>query len=225
MVTFRLTAGLMALALMIGMPAWAQDEAPLDGEAQAQAEMAEPGMMEEMSPPTGFDEQGVWWGNRSISHDNYIKFQPIGGDCIGICRYCNTDGICCQTGCPCVNCEYICDDCDNCPPADFDKFFFDLDKAVLRPEGMAECEKVAAHLKANPAENVVIQGHTCDIDQDSYNMNLGLRRANAVRDCLISRGINPSRITTESYGESSPWVTPAQRELNRRAVVKFVPAN
>lgn len=224
MTALRWCAGILALAMICGMPAWAQDADVVDAgepmpEASMDAEMVEP------MAPAGFDAQGVWWGNRSISHDNYIKFEPVGGDCAGICQYCNKDGICCQTGCPCVNCQYYCDDCDDCPPAAFDKFFFDLDKAVLRPEGMAECEKVAAYLKSHPETSIVIQGHTCDIDTDRYNQNLGLRRANAVRDCLISRGIASSRISTESFGEASPWVGPAQRELNRRAVVMLMPGN
>lgn len=190
MTTLRLCAAFLALTTICAAEEILLEEPAMD---VAEMEAVEP----EPAAPAGFDEQSVWWGNRSISHDNYIKFEPIG---------------------------------PNYPvaalaaPADFDKFFFDLDKAVLRPSGTAECDKLAAYLRNNPGQNILVQGHTCDIDDNSYNNNLGMRRANAVRDCLISRGISPDRIMTESFGESSPWVGKEQRELNRRAVVVMTPA-
>ncbi len=164
----------------------------------------------------------VWWGNRSVAYGNYMKFDRIDAACEGICKYCTKDMICCQTGCPCESCQYICDDCDDCPPMVFDKIFFDLDKAVLRPEGVAECARIAGYLNAHPEFDAIIEGHTCDLATDQYNIDLGSRRAESVKQCLIEHGVNSSRLSTRTYGEEQPWVGVEQRQLNRRAVVIVV---
>lgn len=163
---------------------------------------------------------GIWWGNRSVSYGNYMRFERM--ECQGICKYCTKDMICCETGCPCESCQYICDDCDNCPPMVFDKIFFDLDSARLRPEGEAECVRIAEYLHEHVQFDVIIEGHTCDLASDQYNINLGRRRAESVKQCLLEQGVNSSRITTRSYGEEQPWMETGQRELNRRAIVIVV---
>ena len=175
--------------------------------------------------------QGVWWGNRSISYGNYIRFErldlnagrgaelDIDAGCPGECKFCDENLVCCTTGCQCEKCEYICDDCDDCPGGYFDKIFFDLDKSVLRPEGREECDRVLAYLEAHPEKDIVIEGHTCDLASDDYNVGLGQRRARSVEQYLIEHGVNSSRIQTATYGETLPWVGLEQRELNRRAVV------
>jgi len=97
---------------------------------------------------------------------------------------------------------------------------FDFDKAILKPEGKAEVDKLVAEMKAHPGDAVVIEGHTCDIGTEGYNMSLGQRRADAVKNYMVEMGIDPNRITTRSYGESQPAVpntSPANRKLNRRA--------
>ncbi len=164
----------------------------------------------------------VWWGNRSIAYGNYIEFEKVDG-CQGICKYCDQNNICCDTGCPCESCQYICDDCDDCPPSKWDKIFFDLDKAVLRPAGVIECDKILLYLRTFPEESVIIEGHCCDWASDAYNMDLGQRRAAAVATYLEDHGIDPSRMQMVTYGETLPWVPNDQRDLNRRAIVKPEP--
>ncbi len=98
---------------------------------------------------------------------------------------------------------------------------FDFDKAVLKPEGKAETDKVVADLKQNQKDTVVLQGHTDSVGSDQYNMGLGQRRADAVKKYMVEQGIAPERINTKSFGEACPAVpndTPANRKLNRRVV-------
>jgi len=101
---------------------------------------------------------------------------------------------------------------------------FDFDKAVLKPEGKAEADKVVASLKANAKDTIKVVGHTDAIGSDEYNMALGQRRADAVKNYLVEQGIDAGRITTESKGESDPAQpndTPENRMLNRRVVFNY----
>jgi len=101
---------------------------------------------------------------------------------------------------------------------------FDFDKAVLKPEGKAEVDKLVAEMKKYPKDTVVLEGHTCNIGTEQYNMGLGQRRADAVKKYMVEQGIDPARITTVSYGETRPAVpndTPANRKLNRRVEFKI----
>ena len=69
---------------------------------------------------------------------------------------------------------------------------------------------------------VEIEGHTCNIGTAEYNLALGDRRANAVRDYLVSRGVTADRLRTVSYGEERPKYDNAREEtrrLNRRAAL------
>jgi OOP family OmpA-OmpF porin len=97
---------------------------------------------------------------------------------------------------------------------------FDFDKAVLKPEGKAEVDKLIADMKKFPGDTAVIEGHTDAIGSDAYNMALGQRRADAVKSYMVEQGIDAARIQAISKGESEPAVandTPANRKLNRRA--------
>lgn len=98
---------------------------------------------------------------------------------------------------------------------------FDFDKAILKPEGKAEADKVVAEMKKFPKDTLVIEGHTCDIGADAYNMGLGQRRADSVKKYLTEQGIDAARVTAKSFGETKPAVpntNAANRKLNRRAV-------
>jgi outer membrane protein OmpA-like peptidoglycan-associated protein len=154
----------------------------------------------------------VWWGNRSISHDNYIKFDKVDAHCADPAT---EDCIC--PGCVGADCPPPCADLT------WDKIFFDLDKSMLRPASIVECQKILAYLNANPKKGVFIEGHCCDWATDQYNVGLGQRRANAVRQWLIEQGIAPERLQTKTFGETNPWVGNEQRELNRRAIVTATP--
>ena len=79
-------------------------------------------------------------------------------------------------------------------------------------------------MQANPSDTLTVVGHTDSIGTDEYNMGLGQRRANTVRDAIVAGGINASRVNAVSRGESEPAVandTPANRQLNRRVVFQY----
>jgi len=100
-------------------------------------------------------------------------------------------------------------------------FYFDYDKASLQPESLAILEQHAAFLRNNPERRVTIDGFTDERGTREYNLALGDRRANAVRDYLVSRGIGTDRLRTVSYGEERPKYDNAREEtrrLNRRGV-------
>ena len=101
--------------------------------------------------------------------------------------------------------------------------FFDFDKAVLKPEGKVEVDKLVAEMKKFAKDTVVVEGHTCDIGADTYNMGLGQRRADAVQKYMVESGIDAARVQTVSFGETKPAVpndSAANRKLNRRAEFK-----
>jgi OOP family OmpA-OmpF porin len=97
--------------------------------------------------------------------------------------------------------------------------YFDFNKAKLKPEGEQQLEVVVRELNANPTIRVLIEGHTDSIGSHAYNQKLSERRADAVRDYMVSHGIDPSRITTKGWGETKPVAsnrTEEGRAQNRR---------
>jgi outer membrane protein OmpA-like peptidoglycan-associated protein len=102
---------------------------------------------------------------------------------------------------------------------EFEPIYFDLDKAVLKPEGLATARKVAAYMKDHPQDKVRIEGNCCDLASNEYNQKLGMRRAEAVKSFLVSEGIDASRITTTSKGETEAVHSPQHRQMDRRADV------
>lgn len=97
---------------------------------------------------------------------------------------------------------------------------FDFDKATLRPEDIAILDRDAlSFVKSNSDVVVEVEGHTDSRGSDKYNMGLSLRRAEAVRDYLISKGVAADRLTAKGYGESQPIAdnnTDEGRFKNRR---------
>ncbi|MFZ2196982.1 MAG: OmpA family protein, partial [Thermodesulfovibrionales bacterium] len=79
---------------------------------------------------------------------------------------------------------------------------FDFDKATLTKAAKEILARAIATLKENPGVKVQIEGHTCAHGTEDYNMALGERRANAVKEYLVNEGIAADRITTISYGET-----------------------
>ena len=75
----------------------------------------------------------------------------------------------------------------------FDDVHFDFDKSNLKPEAIRILDDAVMKLQANPALNVTIEGHTDSVGTAEYNLSLGERRANAVRDYLLNRGIAAAR--------------------------------
>lgn len=101
---------------------------------------------------------------------------------------------------------------------------FDFDEAVIRPEDFDAMDRDAEDLKNRGDIKVEIAGHTDNIGTKRYNMKLSLRRAEAVRTYLIDKGVAPSRLTTQGYGESRPIAdndTAEGRFRNRR--VELIP--
>lgn len=81
---------------------------------------------------------------------------------------------------------------------------FDFDKAVIRPEDYATLDENVETLRTWGDVDVEVAGHTCNIGTDAYNLGLSQRRANAVREYLIGKGIPAERLTAKGYGESRP---------------------
>jgi OOP family OmpA-OmpF porin len=95
---------------------------------------------------------------------------------------------------------------------------FDFDSSAVKPEAAVVLEEAADALKKDE-RNVVIEGHTCSIGTEEYNMGLSERRANAVKAFLIEQGVDGSRLTAKGVGEADPVAdntTKDGRERNRR---------
>ena len=85
-----------------------------------------------------------------------------------------------------------------------DLVYFDVDQYEVRPDAMTLLNAQAAWLSRYPTVQVRIEGNADERGTREYNLSLGSRRANSVRDYLVSRGIAPSRIATVSYGKEKP---------------------
>ena len=81
---------------------------------------------------------------------------------------------------------------------------FDYDKADVRPDQVSVLQSNAMWLKANASIRFTVEGHCDDRGSEEYNLGLGDRRANAIKEYLISQGISANRINTVSYGEERP---------------------
>jgi OOP family OmpA-OmpF porin len=105
---------------------------------------------------------------------------------------------------------------------------FDYDKSNIKSEFAPILDEAAQTLKDNPDVNVMISGHTDSIGSDEYNQRLSERRAQAVKQYLVSQGIAASRLSTEGRGEREPIApntkdgrdNPEGRAMNRRAELK-----
>jgi OOP family OmpA-OmpF porin len=81
---------------------------------------------------------------------------------------------------------------------------FDFNKAVLRPEGKAKLDELVSKAKAIKLEVILAVGHTDRIGGDAYNQKLSEKRAAAVKEYLVSKGIEANRVYTEGKGEKQP---------------------
>lgn len=102
---------------------------------------------------------------------------------------------------------------------------FDFDKAVIKKEYYPVLDEAASVLQKHGAKQVMIEGHTCSIGTEKYNMKLSDRRAVAVKNYLVKKGISSDRLSTKGYGESQPVAdnkTKKGREMNRRAELKVM---
>ena len=97
--------------------------------------------------------------------------------------------------------------------------YFEFNKAQLLPESFPELDKVVDFLKQTPTIEIELSGHTDNVGSDDYNMTLSQKRADAVKDYLVSKGIAANRLQSKGYGKTKPIATNATesgREQNRR---------
>jgi peptidoglycan-associated lipoprotein len=102
-----------------------------------------------------------------------------------------------------------------------DRVLFQVDQSTLTPQAMQTLDGQAQWLLTNTSYLAVIEGHADEQGTREYNVALGARRANAVREYLISRGVPESRLRTISYGKERPIATCSNESCysqNRRAV-------
>ena len=99
------------------------------------------------------------------------------------------------------------------------KVYFEFDKTTLKPESLTVLNELIGIFTKHSNLDILIVGHADNIGADEYNLDLSLRRAKAVMNYLVSKGIDPKRVSTEGYGESRPEAsneTRDGRKLNRR---------
>ncbi|MFO7302754.1 MAG: OmpA family protein [Acidobacteriota bacterium] len=104
----------------------------------------------------------------------------------------------------------------------FEDVHFEFDRYNIRPDALKILDEAVAAMQENTALRLTIEGHTCNIGTAEYNLALGERRAGAVRDYLVSRGISADRLQTVSFGEERPKHDNSREEtrrLNRRAAL------
>jgi outer membrane protein OmpA-like peptidoglycan-associated protein len=100
---------------------------------------------------------------------------------------------------------------------------FDFDKATIRPDARVILDEAASTLQQERGIAVVVEGHTDSMGSEAYNDKLSVRRATAVRDYLVGKGISAARMTIEGYGESKPVAsntTADGRAQNRRVELR-----
>ena len=99
---------------------------------------------------------------------------------------------------------------------------FDTGRSELNSGASRKLDQLAQFLAAHPDRRVQIDGFTDSVGTDSYNQELSQRRADSVKTALLTRGVDPSRISTEGYGKAFPVASNTDsggRQLNRRVEV------
>jgi OOP family OmpA-OmpF porin len=103
--------------------------------------------------------------------------------------------------------------------------FFDFDKATLKADGKAKLDDLTSNLNSLNLEVIIAVGHTDSVGSDKYNQKLSIRRAEAVKSYLVSKGVDAKRVYTEGKGEKQPVATnktAAGRAQNRRVEIEVV---
>ena len=102
---------------------------------------------------------------------------------------------------------------------------FDFDKSVVKPEGRTKLDDLVAKSKGIALEVIIAIGHTDSIGSDAYNQKLSVRRAEAIKSYLVSKGVEANRIYTEGKGEKQPIAsnkTKDGRAKNRRVEIEVI---
>jgi OOP family OmpA-OmpF porin len=100
---------------------------------------------------------------------------------------------------------------------------FDFDKAILKPAGKAKLDDLASKIGDLNLEVVVATGYTDRIGSDKYNDRLSLRRAQAVKAYLVSKGIEANRIYTEGKGKRNPVTTGCNQKNHKQLIACLAP--
>lgn len=106
-----------------------------------------------------------------------------------------------------------------------DNVHFDFGKASLRADSYKELEELVSYLRYKDDVRIEIAGHTDNIGSDADNLDLSRRRAETIRNYLISKGITTSRVIAKGYGASQPVAdnaTEEGRQRNRRTEVRVL---
>ncbi|WP_019141744.1 outer membrane protein OmpA [Noviherbaspirillum massiliense] len=102
---------------------------------------------------------------------------------------------------------------------------FDFDKAVLKPEGREKLDDLVSRLQGMNLEVIIAVGHTDSIGSTAYNQKLSMRRAEAVKAYLVSKGIEANRVYTEGKGESQPVKTDCNPKQARKQLIECLAPN
>ncbi|MBL7702972.1 MAG: OmpA family protein, partial [Ferruginibacter sp.] len=97
---------------------------------------------------------------------------------------------------------------------------FDVNKSVLKPESISTIKQVKDYLDKNPNIKLEINGHTDSDGTDEANLSLSQKRADAVKNQLVSMGIEPNRLVAKGFGETQllDKSTTAEAKANNRRV-------
>jgi len=101
--------------------------------------------------------------------------------------------------------------------------YFDVNKYKVKPESFAVIDQMAKYLQENPKMRIMIEGHTDNTGKDQANQALSEKRANAIKEELVRKGIDSNRLETIGYGAAKPIAdnaTPQGRTQNRRVTIK-----
>jgi len=103
--------------------------------------------------------------------------------------------------------------------------FFDFDKSVIKPDGKSKLDDLSSKMRGINLEVVIAIGHADATGPDAYNQKLSVRRAEAVKAYLVSKGTEANRVYTEGKGEKQPVAsnkTKEGRAKNRRTEIEVI---
>lgn len=106
-----------------------------------------------------------------------------------------------------------------------DTVYFDLDSSSVKGGEKSKLEDIANYFKSNPTGDLLIEGHCDERGTEGYNLALGDKRANSLREYLVNLGVPAERVQTVSFGEAKPAVeghNDAAWSKNRRGEFVFV---
>ncbi len=99
--------------------------------------------------------------------------------------------------------------------------FFGFDSATLKPGAYAEFDRIVPVLQKYNHTAIQVEGHTDQVGSEAYNQTLSEKRAEAVKNALVQRGIDPIRIRSVGFGESQP--ISSSNAMNRRVTLRIIP--